>query len=372
MSNNVSIVIEAFSKQVMEQLSSALVARDKPPDRIKGWLGDGDTMKTMLAGAVIFDKDKDTAYRIPTHGFVRKDADGTKIKVLPWVGDTASFKSVEWITEHMEGATAILNVFGGKTSGAANNRPGLSLRQDDTTFHVERTEPDLIVVLTAPDREPVRIHLSDLIEQAKPKILERDDIQPPTIDRPAIEDIYAARCTDFFDFSAMDDEVAEQIKTVMLRSVGRDEDEHINLGEMACFISGITQNFDAHPGILVTEVERRTVPRPNPTSLAKLISTFYDEIEKLGEPADNGAGVGARGQQSFWQRAAVMAKRRLDGYPPNIARGMADVGSQLAQALRELGYKPDPTLTGGGGAWQSRALRPSPARRSPPACGCGR
>ena len=38
----------------------------------------------------------------------------------------------------------------------------------------------------------------------------------------------------------------------------------------------------------------------------------------------------------------------------NIARGMADVGSQLAQALRELGYKPDPTFTGGGGAWQQR------------------
>ena len=33
---------------------------------------------------------------------------------------------------------------------------------------------------------------------------------------------------------------------------------------------------------------------------------------------------------------------------------MADVGSQLAQALRELGYKPDPTFTGGGGAWQQR------------------
>ena len=76
--------LAAMASAAAAEAAAAVQERDRVPDPVLGWNGDGEAMRVSMPGALIKSTDGTRFFTVPIANAVKRNADGVKIRVGDW------------------------------------------------------------------------------------------------------------------------------------------------------------------------------------------------------------------------------------------------------------------------------------------------
>ena len=73
--------LAAMASAAAAEAAAAVQERDRVPDPVLGWYGDGEAMRVSMPGALIRSTDGTRFFTVPIANAVKRNADGVKIRV---------------------------------------------------------------------------------------------------------------------------------------------------------------------------------------------------------------------------------------------------------------------------------------------------
>ena len=74
--------LAAMASAAAAEAAAAVQERDRVPDPVLGWYGDGEAMRVSMPGALIRSTDGTRFFTVPIANAVKRNADGVKIRVV--------------------------------------------------------------------------------------------------------------------------------------------------------------------------------------------------------------------------------------------------------------------------------------------------
>ena len=91
--------LAAMASAAAAEAAAAVQERDRVPDPVLGWYGDGDAMRTSMPGALVKSADGTRFYTIPIANAVKRNTDGVKIRVADWAASDAPLRDSIWVKQ---------------------------------------------------------------------------------------------------------------------------------------------------------------------------------------------------------------------------------------------------------------------------------
>ena len=88
--------LATMSSAAAAEAATAVQERERVPDPVRGWYGDGDAMRIAMPGAIVKSADGTKHYVIPITGAVKRNVDGTKVRLGEWAGSDSPLRDSEW------------------------------------------------------------------------------------------------------------------------------------------------------------------------------------------------------------------------------------------------------------------------------------
>ena len=92
--------LAAMASAAAAEAAAAVQERDRVPDPVLGWYGDGETMRVSMPGALIKSHDGTRFFTVPIANAVKRNADGVKVRVAEWAASDSPLRDADWIKQH--------------------------------------------------------------------------------------------------------------------------------------------------------------------------------------------------------------------------------------------------------------------------------
>ena len=116
--------LAAMASAAAAEAAAAVQERDRVPDPVLGWYGDGETMRVSMPGALIKSHDGTRFFTVPIANAVKRNADGVKVRVAEWAASDSPLRDAAWIKQNC--GDAMLKFLPGKLPGSSTARLGLA------------------------------------------------------------------------------------------------------------------------------------------------------------------------------------------------------------------------------------------------------
>ena len=116
------------------EAASAVQERERVPDPVRGWYGDGDAMRALMPGAIVKSTDGSKHYVIPITGAVKRNADGIKVRLGEWAGSDSPLRDADWVQANC--GDALIKFLPGKLPGSSTARLGMATVIDEIEYTV--------------------------------------------------------------------------------------------------------------------------------------------------------------------------------------------------------------------------------------------
>ena len=89
--------LAAMASAAAAEAAAAVQERDRVPDPVLGWYGDGETMRVSMPGALIKSHDGTRFFTVPIANAVKRNADGVKVRVAEWAASDSPLRDAAWM-----------------------------------------------------------------------------------------------------------------------------------------------------------------------------------------------------------------------------------------------------------------------------------